>query len=253
MLAATIVETVTSGSLLLAIPLAFAAGLISFLSPCVLPLVPGYLSYITGVAGARATAKRTSVSKSRAVWGSIIFVAGFSVVFISYGALFGGIGQVLLEYQRPIQMVMGVLVVILGLGFLGLIPAFQRDIRIHRIPTGTLVGAFLLGAIFAIGWTPCIGPTLAAVQVMALSEASAARGALLSAAYCLGLGLPFIFLALFFERSIRAVAVLRRYSRTIMYFGGVMLIVIGMLLVTGFWNELTIGLRVWASQWGVPI
>ena len=148
---------------------------------------------------------------------------------------------------------MGVLVVILGLGFLGVIPAMQRDIRIHRIPTGTLVGAFLLGAIFAIGWTPCIGPTLAAVQVMALSEASAVRGAILSSAYCLGLGLPFILLALFFERSIRAVAILRRHSRGIMYFGGVMLIVIGMLLVTGFWNELTIGLRIWASQWGVPI
>jgi cytochrome c-type biogenesis protein len=253
MLYAGIAEVVTSGSLLLAIPLAFAAGLISFLSPCVLPLVPGYLSYITGVAGARATAKRTSVSKSRAVWGAIIFVAGFSVVFISYGALFGGIGQVLLEYQRPIQLVMGVLVVILGLGFLGVIPALQRDIRIHRIPTGTLVGAFLLGVIFAIGWTPCIGPTLAAVQVMALTEASAVRGAILSAAYCLGLGLPFIFLALFFERSIRAVSILRRHSRGIMFFGGVMLIVIGMLLVTGFWNELTIGLRVWASQWVVPI
>jgi cytochrome c-type biogenesis protein len=205
------------------------------------------------VAGARATAKRTSVSKSRAVWGAIIFVAGFSVVFISYGALFGGIGQIFLEYQRPIQMVMGVLVVILGLGFLGVIPALQRDIRIHRIPTGTLVGAFLLGVIFAIGWTPCIGPTLAAVQVMALTEASAVRGAILSAAYCLGLGLPFIFLALFFERSIRAVSILRRHSRGIMFFGGVMLIVIGMLLVTGFWNELTIGLRVWASQWVVPI
>lgn len=253
MLATGIVEVITSGSLLLAIPLAFAAGLISFLSPCVLPLVPGYLSYITGVAGARATSKRTSVSKSRAVWGSILFVAGFSVIFISYGALFGGIGQIFLEYQRPIQMVMGVLVVILGLGFLGVIPALQRDIRIHRIPTGTLLGAFFLGTIFAIGWTPCIGPTLAAVQVMALTEASAVRGAILSAAYCLGLGLPFIFLALFFERSIRAVSILRRHSRGIMYFGGAMLIVIGMLLVTGYWNELTIGLRVWASQWGVPI
>ena len=150
-------------------------------------------------------------------------------------------------------MVMGVLVVILGLGFLGVIPALQRDIRIHRIPTGTLLGAFLWGAICAIGWTPCIGPTLAAVQVMALTEASAVRGAILSAAYCLGLGLPFIFLALFFERSIRAVSILRRHSRGIMYFGGVMLTVIGMLLVTGYWNQITIGLRVWASQWGVPI
>ena len=248
-----IVETVTSGSLLLAIPLAFAAGLVSFLSPCVLPLVPGYLSYITGVAGARATAQRTPVSRSRAVWGSIIFVSGFSVVFVSYGALFGGIGQLLLEYQRTIQMVMGIVVVILGLGFLGAIPAIQRDIRIHRVPTGTLLGAFMLGALFAIGWTPCIGPTLAAVQGMALSEASALRGAILSAAYCMGLGLPFILIALFFERSIRTVKILRRHSKAIMHFGGVMLIVIGLLLVTGYWNEITIGLRVWAAEWGVPI
>jgi cytochrome c-type biogenesis protein len=193
------------------------------------------------------------VSRSRAVWGSVVFVAGFSVVFISYGALFGGIGQVLLEYQRIIQMVMGVVVVILGLGFLGAIPAIQRDIRIHRVPTGTLLGAFMLGALFAIGWTPCIGPTLAAVQGMALTEASAVRGAILSAAYCIGLGLPFILLALFFERSIRTVKVLRRHSKGIMYFGGVMLIVIGLLLVTGYWNDLTIGLRVWAAEWGVPI
>ena len=248
-----IVETVTSGSLLLAIPLAFAAGLVSFLSPCVLPLVPGYLSYITGVAGARANAQRTSVSRSRAVWGAMIFVSGFSVVFISYGALFGGIGQLLLEYQRTIQMVMGIVVVILGLGFLGAIPAIQRDIRIHRVPTGTLLGAFMLGALFAIGWTPCIGPTLAAVQGMALSEASALRGAILSAAYCMGLGLPFILIALFFERSIRTVKILRRHSKAIMHFGGVMLIVIGLLLVTGYWNEITIGLRVWAAEWGVPI
>lgn len=253
MLSFEIVETVTSGSLLLAIPLAFAAGLISFLSPCVLPLVPGYLSYITGVAGARATASRTSVSRSRAFWGAVVFVSGFSAVFVSYGALFGGIGQVLLEYQRTIQMVMGIVVVILGLGFLGAIPAIQRDIRIHKVPTGTLLGAFMLGALFAIGWTPCIGPTLAAVQGMALSEASAVRGAILSAAYCIGLGLPFILIALFFERSIRTVKILRRHSKGIMYFGGVMLIVIGLLLVTGYWNEITIGLRVWAAEWGVPI
>jgi cytochrome c-type biogenesis protein len=183
----------------------------------------------------------------------MVFVSGFSVVFISYGALFGGVGQLLLEYQRTIQMIMGVVVVILGLGFLGAIPALQRDIRIHRVPTGTLFGAFLLGALFAIGWTPCIGPTLAAVQGMALTEASAVRGAILSAAYCLGLGLPFVFLALFFERSIRTVKVLRKHSRGIMYFGGAMLIVIGLLLVTGYWNDLTIGLRVWAADWGVPI
>ena len=237
------VEQILNGFLITAFPVAFIAGLISFLSPCVLPLVPGYLSFAAGF----------SENKGKVLLGSTLFVGGFSVVFISYGALFGGIGQLLLEYQRTIQMVMGVVVVILGLGFLGAIPAIQRDIRIHRVPTGTLFGAFLLGALFAIGWTPCIGPTLAAVQGMALTEASAVRGAILSAAYCLGLGLPFVFIALFFERSIRTVKVLRRHSRGIMYFGGVMLIVIGLLLVTGYWNDLTIGLRVWAADWGVPI
>lgn len=253
MSAVDVVQTITSGSLLLALPLAFAAGLLSFLSPCVLPLVPGYLSYITGVAGARATSKKTTVSRSRAVWGTLVFVSGFSVVFISYGALFGGIGQVLLEHQRMIQMVMGVVVVIMGLGFLGVIPALQRDVRIHRVPSGTLFGAFLLGALFAIGWTPCIGPTLAAVQGMALSEASAARGAILSAAYCLGLGLPFVIIALLLERGVRTVSFLRKHSRSIMHIGGVMLIVIGLLLVTGYWNDLTIMLRVWVADWGVPL
>ena len=237
------VEQIFSGVLVAAFPFAFIAGVISFLSPCVLPLVPGYLSFAAGF----------SVSRGKVFVGSLLFVLGFSAVFVSYGALFGGIGQLLLEYQRTIQMVMGIVVVILGLGFLGAIPAIQRDIRIHRVPTGTLLGAFMLGALFAIGWTPCIGPTLAAVQGMALSEASALRGAILSAAYCIGLGLPFILIALFFERSIRTVKILRRHSKAIMHFGGVMLIVIGLLLVTGYWNEITIGLRVWAAEWGVPI
>ena len=148
---------------------------------------------------------------------------------------------------------MGVVVVIMGLGFLGVIPALQREVRMHRVPSGTLFGAFLLGAIFAIGWSPCIGPTLAAVQGMALSEASATRGAILSGAYCLGLGLPFVILALLLERGVRTIGFLRRHSRGIMHFGGVMLIVIGLLLVTGYWNDLTITLRVWSAQWGVPL
>ncbi len=248
-----VADTVTSGSLLLAIPLAFAAGLISFLSPCVLPLVPGYLSYITGVAGARATVKREDVSRSRALWGTLLFVAGFSAVFISYGALFGGVGQVLLAHQRTIQIVMGSFTIIMGFGFLGWIPGLQRNLKVSRMPSGTLIGAFLLGALFAVGWTPCIGPTLAAVQSMALNEASAVRGAVLSAAYCVGLGVPFIVIGLLLERGIRAVSFLRRHSQGIMYVGGVFLIGIGVLLVTGYWNHITITLRVWASRWGVPL
>ena len=248
---ADVVNTITSGSLFLAFPIAFAAGLISFLSPCVLPLVPGYMSFITGVAGAEATGKQAS--RRRAFIGTVLFVLGFSAIFVSYGALFGGMGQVLIRHQRDIQIVMGAVVIVLGLGFLGLIPAFQRELRIHRMPSGTLLGAPLLGALFGLGWTPCIGPTLGAVQSLAISEASAVRGATLSFAYCLGLGLPFIVVGLLVDRAANALKFFRRHSRVIMYVGGVMLVAIGVLMVTGYWNTLTINLRVWASGWTVSI
>jgi len=241
-------DMVISGSMISGMVAAFIAGLISFLSPCVLPLVPGYLSYVTGVAGAQAKARKVIVTRSRTLWGTLAFIAGFSCVFISFGALFGGLGHALLSHQRLIQQVMGVVIIVMGLGFLGVIPAFQREIRMHRIPSGTLLGAFALGAVFAIGWTPCIGPTLAAVQGLALTEGSAGRGAVLSAAYCLGLGFPFVIIGLMMERGVRAVKVLRKHSRTVMYVGGVLLIVIGLLLVTGYWNTLTVSMRVWASQ-----
>jgi cytochrome c-type biogenesis protein len=243
-------DFVTSGSMFFGLLAAFIAGLVSFLSPCVLPLVPGYLSYMTGVAGARAESRKVPVTRSRTLWGTLAFIAGFSGVFISYGALFGGLGHVLLSHQRVIQQIMGVVIIVMGLGFLGLIPAFQREIRVHRMPSGTLLGAFALGAVFAIGWTPCIGPTLAAVQGLALSEGSAVRGAILSTAYCFGLGLPFVVIGLMMERGVRAIKVLRKHSRQVMYLGGVLLIVIGFLLVTGYWNTLTVDMRVWTSQWG---
>lgn len=244
-----VVEIVSSGSLVLAFPLAMAAGIVSFLSPCVLPLVPGYLSYAAGIAGARANAKKATVTKSRSFWGTLFFVLGFSIVFVSYGALFGAAGEFFIEQQRLIQTISGVLIIILGLGFVGLIPVLQQEVRFHRIPTGTLIGALIMGVTFGVGWTPCIGPTLAAVQGMALSEASALRGAILSAAFCLGLGIPFILLGLTMERSIKAVSALRKHSKRIMQIGGALLIAIGLLLVTGYWNDLTIALRVWASNW----
>ncbi len=244
-----VTEIVNNSSLLLAIPLALAAGVISFLSPCVLPLVPGYLSYAAGIAGARATAKRTSISRSRAFWGTLLFVLGFSIVFVSFGALFGAAGQFFIANQRIIQTISGVLIIILGLGFLGLIPALQREVRVHRVPTGTLVGALIMGITFGIGWTPCIGPTLAAVQTLAFTEADAQRGAILSAAFSFGLGLPFLLIGLMLERGVKAVSALRKHSKRIMQIGGLLLFVIGLLLVTGWWNELTIILRVWASNW----
>jgi cytochrome c-type biogenesis protein len=231
---------VTSGSLLLAIPIAFAAGIIAFLSPCVLPLAPGYVSYITGLTGAEISEGR----KGRVLAGSLLFVLGFSVVFVSYGALFGGIGSVLLEYADWINRILGVIVIIMGLAFMGVIPGLQREYRFHQVPKWGVAGAPLLGVAFGIGWSPCIGPTLTAVQSMAFSEASAARGALLSLVYSLGLGLPFILLGLLFTRAAGAIAFLRRHNLAIMRIGGAMLVLVGILLVTGWWMDFTIWLRV---------
>ncbi len=284
-------DTVAQGSLLLALPIAAAAGLVSFLSPCVLPLVPGYLSYITGLTGAELgmtapsetaaappsrvhaeggrgdsavdTAVSTSVAvdpgtdptrrSSRVLIGTLGFIAGFTVVFMSYGALFGALGDLLLEYQDVITRVMGVLVIILGLGFMGWLPGLQREYRFHRAPVIGLWGAPLLGALFGIGWTPCIGPTLAAVQTLAFTEASALRGALLSLAYCVGLGVPFILIGLAFRRLAGTLSWVKSHYALVMRIGGGLLIVIGVLLVTGVWNDLTIEMRTWTGSFEVPL
>lgn len=231
---------VISGSLLIAIPIAFLAGLIAFVSPCVLPLVPGYVSYVTGLTGAELA---ENSRRGRVVLGSLGFVLGFSVVFVSYGALFGGLGAVLLQYEAILTRVLGVLVIVMGLAFMGVIPGLQREYRIHRVPTWGVAGAPLLGILFGLGWTPCIGPTLTAVQSMAFSEASAARGALLSLVYCLGLGLPFVLFALLFSRAARATAFIRAHYVWIMRIGGGMLVLVGLLMVTGLWLHFTIWLR----------
>lgn len=233
-------EVITSGALLAAILLAFAAGMVAFLSPCVLPLAPGYLSYVTGLTGSEMLDR----NRGRVLVGSLLFVLGFSFVFVSYGVLFGSVGSLLLQYQPVINRVLGVLVILMGLAFMGLIPGLQREWRLHSAPRWGVAGAPLLGIAFGLGWSPCIGPTLAAVQSLAFSEASAARGALLSFAYCLGLGLPFILLGLAFSRTARALAFVRSHYEVIMRIGGAMLIAIGVLLVTGLWTEFTIWLRV---------
>jgi cytochrome c-type biogenesis protein len=268
------VDTVTTGSLLLAAPIAFAAGVVSFLSPCVLPLVPGYLSFITGLTGAElageepaapatpgAQAAPTAVrvadtetlvrTKGRVLLGSLLFVLGFTFVFVSYGALFGALGQALVQYQATITKVLGLLVIVLGLAFLGLVPGFQREFRVHKLPQIGLWGAPMLGVLFGLGWTPCIGPTLGAVQTLAFTEASAARGALLSFFYCLGLGLPFVIVGLLFRRAMGTIGWVRRHSLLVMRIGGAMLVAIGFLLITGLWDDLTIGLRSWAGGFGV--
>lgn len=237
-----IVETVTSGSLIVALSIAFAAGIVAFLSPCVLPLAPGYVSYVTGLTGAELA--DPTGRRGRVLLGSLLFVLGFSIVFVSYGVAFGSIGSVLLQYQEPINRVLGVIVIVMGLVFLGVIPGMQREWRLHRAPTWGVAGAPLLGIIFGLGWSPCIGPTLTAVQSLAFTEASATRGAALSMAYCLGLGLPFVALAVAFSRTAGALGWVKRNYEWVMRIGGAMLIVIGLLLVTGLWTSFTIWLRV---------
>ncbi len=245
-----ITQTVTDGSLLLAIPLALAAGLVSFLSPCVLPLAPGYLSYITGLTGAEIAEGGGGVAvKSRVLAGSVLFVLGFSVVFVSFGAAFGGLGAVLLQYADVISRVLGVVVIVMGLAFMGVLdrwgPGLQREWRIHRLPRWGVWGAPVLGVLFGLGWTPCIGPTLTAVQSLAFTEASATRGALLAFVYCLGLGIPFIAMGLGLRYLAGTLEWVRAHYALVMRIGGGLLVLIGILLVTGAWTEFTIWLRVW--------
>ena len=253
-----IAETVASGSLLLAVLLAFAAGVVSFVSPCVLPLAPGYLSYVTGLTGAEIAGEErggttTVAVKSRVLLGSVLFVLGFSVVFVSYGLLFGGLGSLLLEHQAVISRVLGVIVIIMGLSFMGVIPGMQREWRLHRMPSYSVWGAPVLGVLFGLGWTPCIGPALTAVQSLAFTEASAPRGALLSFVYCLGLGLPFILLGLLFRQAAGTLAWVRRHYALIMRMGGGLLVAIGLLLVSGVWDTITIWMRTLVPGFETPI
>lgn len=239
-------ELVLSGSLLLAAPIAFAAGVVSFLSPCVLPLVPGYLSYATGLSAA-ALAEPSRSQRRRILWGTLLFVLGFSIVFISYGALFGGLGARLARDQVIIDRILGAFMILMGLIFAGWLP-FVRQWRM-RIPTTLGVGgAPLLGMLFGFGWTPCIGPTLAAVQALAFTESSAVRGALLGFIYCLGLGLPFLFVGLVVQRSMQVLAILRRHLRTVTALGGALLIVVGFLLITGVWAQWVVEMRSWVGS-----
>lgn len=235
-------DTITDGPVLFALPIAVLAGLVSFLSPCCLPLVPGYLSYVTGLAGADLAAAQQR--RGRVVLGAVLFVLGFSAVFVSEGALFGGLGSQLAVHQRAVDVTLGLVTVLLGLAFMGLIPGMQREVRIHALPRAGLAGAPLLGIVFGVGWTPCLGPTLGAVQSLAFTQASAGRGAFLTLGYCLGLGLPFVLTAFAMQRSLAAFDVVRRHYQLVLRLGGGLLILIGLLLVSGLWQELMIQLRV---------
>ena len=222
-------EIVFGGSLWLAAPLALLAGLVSFASPCVLPLVPGYLGILGG-----STDGRPRVA--RAVWGAVLFVLGFSVVFVAFGIAFGAAGLALKPWLDLVTRIMGAIIIVLGLVFVGFFRLFQRTAKINLAPRVGLAGAPFLGIVFGLGWTPCIGPTLAAIFSLSLDAATPERGALLGVAYCIGLGLPFVLLAAGFQWATSSVAFLRRHVRAINIAGGILLILIGVLMVTGLWN-----------------
>jgi cytochrome c-type biogenesis protein len=267
----TFSDLVTDGPLLVAAAVAALVGLVSFASPCVLPLVPGYLSYVTGLVGSgardraaapagsggTATAVRTETKtderspRGRMVLGALLFVLGFTLVFVAFGAAFGGLGRLLLEYSDVLNRVFGVVTIVMGLAFLGWLPFLQRTARLSARPVAGLAGAPLLGIVFGLGWTPCLGPTLAAVNSLAYAEATAGRGAVLGVAYCLGLGIPFVLVALGARWALGATSFLRRRARTVTRVGGVVLVVVGVLLLTGAWTELMGWLRAWLATSGL--
>ena len=235
------VEQIFSGVLVTAFPFAVIAGVISFLSPCVLPLVPGYLSFAAGF----------SVSRGKVLLGSFLFVLGFSAVFVSFGAVFGGLGNTLSANEEIISRILGLVTIFLGFIFYGRFP-FSPTIRPKMRTTGGLLGAPLLGVLFGVGWTPCIGPALAAVQTLAFQESSAVRGAVLSFGYCLGLGLPFILSGLSLDKSAKLRSIIYRRGDLISKIGGVFLIAIGVLEVLGLWTQLMNSMRSLISDF-IPV
>jgi cytochrome c-type biogenesis protein len=237
-----VVNTLMDGFLLSAFPIAILAGLISFVSPCVLPLVPGYVAFAAGF----------SKSRGRIFLGSLLFVFGFSILFISYGALFGQLGAEISSNEEMITRVLGLLTIVMGVIFLGAFP-LMPTVKPKISTQGGLIGAPLLGFLFGVGWTPCIGPALASVQALAFQESSAVRGAVLSLGYCIGLGLPFIASGLFLDRSEKLRKVLVKSGGKISTIGGVLLIIIGILQLTGLWTDLMIEMRSLISEFAPVI
>jgi cytochrome c-type biogenesis protein len=277
-------QLVTAGPLIVALPVAAAAGAVTFLSPCCLPLVPGYLSFVTGMAGAggspasaapmQATAAPADGSgvavaapplaatatvppRGRVVAGTALFVLGFSLVFVAYGAALGGLGHLLTGHARLLTQILGGLTIVLGLLFAGALDRFSfagRIVRPSARPKAGLAGAPLLGVMFGLGWTPCIGPTLTAVLALSASTGTVARGAVLAFVYALGLGIPFLLVSFGFQAAMRAFAFFRRRARLVTRIGGAMLICVGLLEVTGAWTTFMAWLQVhWVSNYQPPI
>jgi cytochrome c-type biogenesis protein len=284
----SVTQLVTSGPLILALPVAAAAGAVTFLSPCCLPLVPGYLSFVTGMAGADGSAPGPARAappaadgsgvtdgsgvavaapplaataaippRGRVVAGTALFVLGFSVVFVAYGAALGGLGHLLTGHARVLTQILGGLTILLGLLFAGALDRFSfagRIVRPSARPKAGLAGAPLLGVMFGLGWTPCIGPTLTAVLALSASTGTVARGAMLAFVYALGLGVPFLLVSFGFQAAMRAFAFFRRHARLVTRIGGAMLICVGLLEVTGAWSTFMVWLQVhWVSSYQPPI
>jgi cytochrome c-type biogenesis protein len=244
-------ETAVGGSMALALPVALLAGLVAFFSPCVVPLLPGYLSYATGLGAAEVV--EGSPHRGRMLAGTSLFVLGFAVVFVITGVVAGAAGQLLVAYRDVISRILGVVIIALGLIFAGVLPIGQRDLRIHRIPAVGIAAAPLVGVVFALGWTPCLSPTLGVVVNLGFSEGTAMRGGLLGFVYALGLGIPFVIAGLAFTKMTRAIGFLRERQQLIMRIGGGLMIIVGLLLVSGTWDRMTGVLRQWAASFETVI
>ncbi len=236
-------QVILEGSLLIAISLSLLAGILTFLSPCVVPLVPGYLGYVSG----------SAAPKSKVLAGSVLFVLGFSAVFVSLGVLAGTAGLLYLVRNQWIQIILGALVVIFGLAMIGQFSLLQRSIKVPFSPKVGLAGAPMLGVVFALGWTPCIGPTLSAVLVLASDSGDPVRGGILATFYSLGIGIPFLLIAAGFGWASRSISFVKKHIRAFNIFGGVMLIVIGLAMVTGIWGQFMLWMQEVTSEFQLPI